>query len=172
MAKPRSAKRSLDPITRTLKILLAAVEGTERLAHKPSEHLGPLLDALETLASSSATEAARRAASRTVVDLHMKPRLRSPAVVRAWKHESREIGYFIIGPQDLSAEAALAQQGKSSEYQQGSTVGWANKTKSKKRNAFLIGGLLGTAAWVVALLQIRARLQQDCGFLGQEFVCF
>ena len=82
------------------------------------------------------------------------------------------IGYFVIGPQDLSAEAALARDGKSPEYQQGFTAGWADKTKSKKRNAFLIGGLLGAAAGIVTFLQLRSQMQEECGYLGTEYICY
>ncbi len=58
------------------------------------------------------------------------------------------IGYFVIGPNDVSADAAIAQQGKSPEYQLGYKAAWAKKTKDKKRKSFLVGGLLGTAAWI------------------------
>lgn len=58
------------------------------------------------------------------------------------------IGYFVIGPEPLSAEALKRSLGKSDEYQLGLKTGWEKKTQSKKRNAFLVGGLLGTAALV------------------------
>jgi len=82
------------------------------------------------------------------------------------------IGYFVIGPEDLSAEAALARDGKSSEYQQGFSTGWADKTRSKKRNSFLIGGILGTAAAIVAIIQLRSQTQEECGYLGNEYMCY
>ncbi len=69
------------------------------------------------------------------------------------------IGYFVIGPQDLSAEAALAQQAKTPEYQLGFKNGWAKKTKDKKRKSFLVGGLLGTAAWVAILIKANSSQQ-------------
>ena len=81
------------------------------------------------------------------------------------------IGYFVIGPQELSAPAALAREGKSPEYQQGFATGWARKSQSKKRNAFLIGGLLGTAAWVAAVIQFRSA-QEECGYIGTTYVCY
>jgi hypothetical protein len=58
------------------------------------------------------------------------------------------IGYFVIGPDELSAEALRRAEGRSPDYQLGLRTGYERKTKSKKRNAFLAGGLLGTAAWV------------------------
>lgn len=61
------------------------------------------------------------------------------------------IGYFVIGPEPLSPEALLRGEGKSDDYQLGLRTGWEKKTRSKKRNAFLAGGLLGTAAWIAIL---------------------
>lgn len=61
------------------------------------------------------------------------------------------IGYFVVGPEQLSAEALTRSAGKSADYQLGLKTGWEKKTKSKKRNAFLAGGLLGTAAWIVMI---------------------
>ena len=68
------------------------------------------------------------------------------------------IVFLFIGPQDLSADAAVAQQGKSAEYQLGFKTGWAKKTKDKKRKSFLLGGLLGSPAFVlIALYAISER---------------
>jgi len=58
------------------------------------------------------------------------------------------IGYFVIGPEPLSAEALQRSAGRGADYQLGLKTGWDRKTRSKKRNAFLVGGLLGTAAFV------------------------
>lgn len=58
------------------------------------------------------------------------------------------IGYFVIGPEPLSAEALQRNMGRGADYQLGLKTGWERKTRSKKRNAFLAGGLLGTAAFV------------------------
>ncbi len=69
------------------------------------------------------------------------------------------IGYFMIGPQAISADAALAQQGKSAEYQLGFKNGWAKKTKDKKRKAFLVGGLLGTAAFIALVVSASSAEQ-------------
>lgn len=66
------------------------------------------------------------------------------------------IGYAVIGPKELSADAALAQQSKSQEYQTGFKSGWAKTTKDKKRKSFLVGGLLGTAAWVALLVSANS----------------
>jgi hypothetical protein len=62
------------------------------------------------------------------------------------------IGYFVIGPEPLSAEALQRSVGKSADYQLGLRTGWERKTKSKKRNAFLAGGLLGTAAFLALVV--------------------
>jgi hypothetical protein len=58
------------------------------------------------------------------------------------------IGYFVIGPDPLSPEALQRSAGKSADYQLGLKNGWEQKTRSRKRKAFLGGGLLGTAAFV------------------------
>jgi hypothetical protein len=61
------------------------------------------------------------------------------------------IGYFVIGPDPLSAEALARSINKSADYQLGLKTGWERKTQSKKRNAFLAGGLLGTVAWIALI---------------------
>jgi hypothetical protein len=66
------------------------------------------------------------------------------------------IGYFVIGPSPLSAEALQKSLGKSADYQLGVKTGWEDKTRSKKRSSFLVGGLLGTAAWVLVLTASRS----------------
>lgn len=58
------------------------------------------------------------------------------------------IGYFVIGPESFTPEAMQMNQGKSSDYQLGFRTSWEKKTKEKKRNAFIAGGLLGTIAFV------------------------
>jgi hypothetical protein len=62
------------------------------------------------------------------------------------------IGYFVIGPETLSPEAFHRSSLGTPDYQLGFKSGWEKKTESKKRNAFLAGGLLGTAAWVALLV--------------------
>lgn len=62
------------------------------------------------------------------------------------------IGWAVLGPKELSADGAMAQQSKSQEYQTGFKSGWAKKTKDKKRKSFLVGGLLGSAAWLAFLV--------------------
>ena len=62
------------------------------------------------------------------------------------------IGFFVIGPEPLSAEALQRSVGKSADYQLGLRTGWERKTKAKKRNAFLAGGLLGTAAFLALVV--------------------
>jgi len=52
----------------------------------------------------------------------------------------------------LSAEALQRGQGRSADYQLGLKTGYERKTKSRKRNAFLTGGLPGTAAFVALLV--------------------
>jgi hypothetical protein len=58
------------------------------------------------------------------------------------------IGYFVIGPSDLSPEVLQRGTGRSADYQLGLKTGYERKTRSRKRNAFLAGGLLGTAAFI------------------------
>lgn len=65
------------------------------------------------------------------------------------------IGYFVVGPEPMSAEALQRYSNKSPEYQMGFKSGWDRKTKSRKRNAFLAGGLLGTAVFVAILFSAR-----------------
>lgn len=64
------------------------------------------------------------------------------------------VGYFVIGPEPLSAEALQRSVGRSADYQLGLKTGWERKTRSKKRNAFLAGGLLGTAAFVAMFVAL------------------
>src|SRR4051812_29553854 len=45
------------------------------------------------------------------------------------------IGYFVIGPKDLTAEAIQRMSGKNADYQLGFKAGWEKKTESKKRRA-------------------------------------
>ena len=66
------------------------------------------------------------------------------------------IGYFVIGPETLSAAALQRNQGRSADYQLGFKTGWEKKTKAKKRNAFLAGGLLGTAAFVALVVSAHS----------------
>lgn len=67
------------------------------------------------------------------------------------------IGFFVIGPEPMSAEALQRYSNKSPEYQMGFKNGWDRKTKSRKRNAFLAGGLLGTAAFVAIVASAQSR---------------
>lgn len=64
------------------------------------------------------------------------------------------VGYFVIGPEPLSAEALQRSAGRSADYQLGLKTGWERKTRSNKRNAFLAGGLLGTAAFVAMFVAL------------------
>jgi hypothetical protein len=66
------------------------------------------------------------------------------------------IGYFVIGPEQLSAEAVQRSAGKSPDYQLGLKTGWERKTQSRKRKAFLAGGLLGTAAFVALVVAAQS----------------
>ena len=59
------------------------------------------------------------------------------------------IGYFIVGPVQLDIHAQQALSGKPADYRLGFETSWRSKTKSKKRGAFLGGGLLGTLVFVV-----------------------
>ena len=58
------------------------------------------------------------------------------------------IGYFLIGPAPMNPRANLAVQGKGQDYLLGFKTGWEKKTRSKKRNAFVGGGVIG---WLVFL---------------------
>ena len=53
------------------------------------------------------------------------------------------IGYFIVGRGDI-----LGLLIQSWEYQNSFAKGWDKKTRSRKRNAFLGGGVLGTMAFL------------------------
>ena len=61
------------------------------------------------------------------------------------------IGYFIVGPgeMDFETQHMMSSSGHSFDYQKGFALGWDKKTRSRKRNAFLWGGILGTAAFMV-----------------------
>jgi len=59
-----------------------------------------------------------------------------------------------LGPEPLSAEALQRSAGRSDDDQLGLRTGWERKTRSKKRNAFLAGGLLGTAAFVAMFVAL------------------
>ena len=65
------------------------------------------------------------------------------------------IGYFVIGPSSMNAEAVQRSNGKNADFQLGLKTGFEKKTQSKKRGAFLAGGLLGTAAWIAMLASAR-----------------
>lgn len=66
------------------------------------------------------------------------------------------IGYFVIGPSPLSPEAIQRSAGRSADFQLGLKTGWEKKTRTKKRNAFLAGGLLGTAAFIALVASARS----------------
>ena len=51
--------------------------------------------------------------------------------------------YFLIGPAPLNVEALLATREKGEDYILGFKYGWEEKTRSKKRKAFLHGGGIG-----------------------------
>jgi hypothetical protein len=65
------------------------------------------------------------------------------------------IGYFIVGPKDMDAMIVQAMSGKGEDYSLGFRTSWNKKTASKKKNAFLGGGLLGTAAFVTIYVSSR-----------------
>lgn len=66
------------------------------------------------------------------------------------------IGYFVVGPSPLSNEAVRRSMDRSDEYQLGLKTGWEKKTRERKRHAFLAGGLLGTAVWIVILASAQS----------------
>jgi hypothetical protein len=61
------------------------------------------------------------------------------------------IGYAVIGPEPMTPQALQRYSSKGSDYQLGFKTAWDKKTKSKKRRSFLVGGLLGTAAFVAII---------------------
>lgn len=62
------------------------------------------------------------------------------------------IGYYMIGPAQTTGEQLATMSGKGGDYRLGFKSGWNQRTKQKKRRSFLIGGLLGTAAFVELFL--------------------
>lgn len=66
------------------------------------------------------------------------------------------IGYVVIGPDSFTPEAMQMNQGKGPEYQLGFKSGWEKKTQEKKRNAFFMGGLLGSAALLVFYVSVTS----------------
>ncbi len=67
------------------------------------------------------------------------------------------VGYFVIGPEPITAEALQHAASKTTDYQMGFKAGWEQTTQSNKRHAFLVGGLPGTAAYSSCLLSQRSR---------------
>ena len=61
------------------------------------------------------------------------------------------IGYFIIGPGQLTpaAQIALMKPEASADYQMAFRQSYDKKSRSRKRNTFLGGGILGTLIFVV-----------------------
>ncbi|MDP1570564.1 MAG: hypothetical protein Q8L86_11230 [Vicinamibacterales bacterium] len=66
------------------------------------------------------------------------------------------IGYFAMGPEGMTPEAYQRYANRGPEYQMGFKTGWERKTRARKRNAFLAGGLLGTAAFLAIVLSANA----------------
>ncbi|MEY4635544.1 MAG: hypothetical protein RJA55_1342 [Acidobacteriota bacterium] len=66
------------------------------------------------------------------------------------------IGYFVVGPESLTAEAYQRQLNGGPDYQMGFKTGWERKTRARKRNAFLAGGALGTAAFLAFVLSANS----------------
>lgn len=58
------------------------------------------------------------------------------------------IGYFVIGPASMNAQARHRIEGKGDDYYLGFKNAWDKKTRSRKRNAFLGGGVLGWLAFL------------------------
>lgn len=66
------------------------------------------------------------------------------------------IGYFVIGPASMTPVALEKYNEGNSDYKMGFKLGWDKKTQSKKRNAFLGGGALGTLAIVLVLANAQS----------------
>ena len=58
------------------------------------------------------------------------------------------IGYFLIGPAPMTAQAYHRMEGKGDDYHLGFKNAWEKKSRSKRRNAFLGGGVLGWLAFL------------------------
>ena len=56
------------------------------------------------------------------------------------------IGYFLLGNAPLDAMALMSTEGKGEHYLLGFRTGWNKKSRLRKRNAFVVGGVLGTLA--------------------------
>jgi hypothetical protein len=69
------------------------------------------------------------------------------------------IGYFVIGPEQMTPEAFQRSSTRTIDYQTGFRSGWDKRTQSKKRKAFLAGGLLGTAAWIAIFISAQSGSQ-------------
>jgi hypothetical protein len=67
------------------------------------------------------------------------------------------IGYFVVGPDPMSGEALQRYSNRDPDYQLGLKTGWEKKNQSKKRTAFLAGGLLGTAALVAIVVSVQSQ---------------
>ena len=58
------------------------------------------------------------------------------------------IGYFLVGPAPITVQAYHRMEGKGDDYHMGFKNAWDKKTRSKRRNAFLGGGVLGWLAFL------------------------
>ena len=61
------------------------------------------------------------------------------------------IGYSVIDPESMTPEVFERYNEGNSDYKIGFKLGWDKKTQSKKRMAFLVGGVLGTAATLMLI---------------------
>ena len=71
------------------------------------------------------------------------------------------IGYFIVGSADLDMKARNHISDKSSEYKNGFMKGWEKKTQSRKRGAFVGGGLLGSLTALITAVVLTALVIAD-----------
>jgi hypothetical protein len=60
-------------------------------------------------------------------------------------------------PADFYNDTGLVRSlSRSADYQLGLKTGWEKKTRERKRHAFLAGGLLGTAVWIVIVASAQS----------------
>ena len=69
------------------------------------------------------------------------------------------IPHLLIGPADLTdypeAQSMMSSSGESFDYQKGFAMGWDKKTRSRKGNAYLSGGVVGSLGFLWYYLVFR-----------------
>ena len=65
------------------------------------------------------------------------------------------IGYSVIDPESMTPEVFERCNEGNSDYKIGFKLGWDKKTQSKKRKAYLAGGVLGTLGFLMLIVRSR-----------------